>query len=112
MGWVSAYKDTGEFPNPEGHLPVGICICEPTYRGRGCGTLALKQFIRYFREQGEKKLLFTQTWSDNAAMIALARKLSFRKVQRIKDLREVDGRRYDALTYQLELGAVPEGSEQ
>lgn len=94
MGWVPAYKDTGEFPNSEGYLTVRICICEPTYRGRGCETLALKRFIRYFREQGEK-LLYIQTWFGNAAMIALVRKLGFREVKQIKDLRE--GKTYQRL---------------
>ena len=48
-----------------------------------------------------REVLYTQTWSGNLSMIALAEKVGFTEVGRIKDLREVRGEKYDALTFAM-----------
>ena len=104
VGWVCAYRDTSPFENPEGYFAVGIDIPEERHRKRGYGTEAMRQFIARLRKRGERRL-YTQTWSGNEGMLALADKLGFREKARFAGIREVDGRRYDALTFELETGA-------
>lgn len=103
IGWVSAYDDMEYFTPPEKDaLAVGIDIPEPARRGRGAGTAALRQFMDYYRALG-RTVLYTQTWSGNTPMLALAEKLGFREVFRAKGVREVRGQRYDAVTLRAEL---------
>lgn len=102
IGWVSAYDDMGCFTPPEPSIAVGIDIPEAARRGRGAGTAALGQFMDYYRGRGYKSL-YTQTWSGNTPMLALAKKLGFREVFRAKGVREVRGQRYDAVTLRAEL---------
>lgn len=102
VGWVSAYTDLGEVENPDGDLAIGISIIEEGLRGHGYGAEALRQFIEYYRALGHSKL-YTQTWSGNTRMIALAKKLGFQEVSRIIGIREVNGEKYDALTFSLDL---------
>ena len=104
VGWVSAYQDMEYFDNRDGHYAVGIDIPERSARRRGVGTQALAQFIETFRARGET-VVYTQTWSGNAAMIALARRLGFREAARTSGVREVEDRRYDALTFEKVLAA-------
>lgn len=100
IGWVSAYTDTDFYDNPEETVAIGIDIPEKQDRGNGNGSQALLQFMDYYRKLGHKKLL-TQTWSGNAPMIAVAKKLGFREVSRAVGVRTVDGKAYDALTFEI-----------
>ncbi len=100
VGWVSAYRDTSPFENPEGYYAVGIDIPEEKDRNRGYGTEAMRQFIALLRKRGET-CLYTQTWSGNRGMLALAEKLGFKEKARFAGIREVGGKRYDALTLEL-----------
>ncbi len=103
IGWVSAYDDMGAFTPPEKDaLAVGINIPEKARRGKGAGYAALRAFMDYYRERGYA-VLYTQTWSGNLPMIALAKKLGFREVHRAQGLRTVRGKAHDALTFQIEL---------
>lgn len=102
IGWVSAYKDTEWFSNPDEHLCIGIDIAEDNYRGKGYGSIAFEQFIDYYRKKGHIKL-YTQTWSGNVAMIAVAKKFGFAEIGRKVNHRSVEGKLYDALTFELNL---------
>ena len=102
IGWVSSYTDLGELENPEGLLALGLDIPDPRLRGRGYGAEALQQMIDYYHRRGRNSFL-TQTWSGNTRMVALAKKLGFREISRLRDLRLVNGKRYDALTFRLDL---------
>ncbi|MCM1289753.1 MAG: GNAT family N-acetyltransferase [Corallococcus sp.] len=102
IGWVSAYQDTEWFPNPDKRYAIGIDIPEGRFRGKGYGTIAFEQFIDYYRKKGHDKL-YTQTWSGNVAMIAVAQKLGFVEIGRKADYRLVEGKLYDALTFELKL---------
>lgn len=83
---------------------VGLDICEPAYWGGGWGAQALAAFIRYHLDGGYTDL-YTQTWSGNFRMTALAEKLGFRECRRKAGLRQVRGETYDGLTFQLDRDA-------
>ena len=95
IGWVSTYY----IDEDKEKLAVGIDIIPLSDRGKGYGKAALSLFMKYLFES--RDVLYTQTWSGNLPMIALAKKLGFAEVGRIKDLREVNGKRYDALTFAI-----------
>ena len=107
VGWVCRYTDLGEVENPEKLPAVGIDIAESAFRGRGVGTEALRAFILYLKEKGFPAV-YTQTWSGNAAMMRVAEKLGFTLCSRLRDIRAVEGKKYDALTYRLELSGAAE----
>jgi len=100
IGWVSRYFDLGDLDNPEQIPAVGIDIAEQNARGSGAGTEALRQFIEYLKMQGAAGV-FTQTWSGNVRMLRVAEKLGFVPYARVKGIRTVRGKKYDALTLKL-----------
>ena len=102
IGWISSYTDLGYIDNEEGIRAIGLDIPCVEDRNKGYGAVAFRMFLDYLREHGERSF-FTQTWSGNLPMVRLAEKLRFREIVRIKDLREVRGRKYDALTFRLDL---------
>jgi len=95
IGWVSSYYIDGD----KEKLAIGIGIPPLSARGKGYGNAALTLFMEHLFETRE--ILYTQTWSGNLPMIALAAKLGFVEVGRITDLREVNGRKHDALTFAI-----------
>lgn len=97
IGWVSAYDIDGD----SNKLAVGIDIPPPTARGKGYGQEALTAFINYLFTATGKTTIYTQTWSGNLPMLALAAKMGFKETARIKDKREVNGQKYDALTFAI-----------
>ena len=102
VGWICSYTDLGYLENPEGIPAIGLDIPDPADRGRGCGLLAFRLYTDYLRGRGHRSF-FTQTWSGNLRMTRLAEKLGFREVCRRKGFREVRGKRYDAVTYRLDV---------
>lgn len=110
IGWVSSYMIDEHFEwiafdsIREGqavHRAIGIDICESDVWNKGIGTNALRAFIEYYFRNGFDTL-YTQTWSGNSRMIRCAQKLGFVECDRRPGLREVDGKKYDALTFRLE----------
>jgi len=95
IGWVSSYN----IKNDQNKTAVGIDIPAVTDRGKGYGKNALTLFMAYLF--GYKNILYTQTWSGNTPMIRLAEKIGFVETSRIKNVREVRGKRYDALTFAI-----------
>ena len=115
IGWVSAYNIDENYDwieSSNDHKPVyiaiGIDICEPDFYGKGIGTKALSVFINYYFEKGFNEL-YTQTWSGNARMIRCAEKLGFVECCRKAGKREIDGQKYDALTFKLEYESIESG---
>ena len=104
IGWLSAYpiddqcciSETGE------RCAVGLTIPGGAARGKGYGFAALCLYIRYLLDCGVAEV-YTQTWSGNVRMIALAEKLGFRLFLRKPGLRTVRGARYDGLTFRLDV---------
>ena len=80
---------------------VGVDICESDLYGKGLGTKALRAFINYYFDRGVNEL-YAQTWSGNVRMIRCAEKLGFVECDRDVDEREVNGQRYDGLTFRRE----------
>lgn len=102
IGWVSSYTDTDYHPNPDKLPAIGITIVDPAGRSKGAGTEALRLFIEYLKGRGYPAV-YTQTWSGNLPMLRVAEKLGFREVCRKVGIREVRGKVYDAVTFQLDL---------
>ena len=95
IGWVLSYDidDEGD------QVAVGLNIPSVDSRGKGYGENALTLYMSYLFKEEER--LYTQTWSGNFPMLRLAEKIGFTEVERIKDLREVKGKKYDALTFSI-----------
>ncbi len=107
VGWVSAYlidedhEWVGKVADGRNvYRAVGIDICEPDVWGRGVGTSALRAFVNYHFDDGVAEI-YTQTWSGNMRMIRCAEKLGFAECDRKIDKREVDGQKYDGLTFRV-----------
>ena len=110
IGWVSSYimnecyewigADTIQLGQTV-YRAIGICICEPDVWGNGIGTNALRAFMNYYFENGVDEL-YTQTWAGNVRMLRCAEKLGFVECNRNVGTREVDGQKYDGLTFRLE----------
>ena len=96
--WISV-KDIK--PEDKVFRAVGISICESSFCGKGFGTKALAAFINYYLENGEDEI-YCQTWSGNLRMIKCAEKLGFEVCKRKTDYREVNGKKYDGLTFRLD----------
>ena len=108
IGWVSSYpidenyEWIGEIKDGQTvYRAIGIDICEPDVWGKGIGTNALRAFMNYYFENGVDEL-YTQTWSGNVRMLRCAEKLGFVECNRNIGTREVDGKKYDGLTFRLE----------
>lgn len=100
IGWCGAYRIGEDCEcDPEGRrVAIGIDLPERQARGKGLATRALRLFMAYQYEQGEREL-YTQTWSGNERMIGLARKLGFEEYCRKPGVCTVRGKQYDGLTF-------------
>ena len=105
IGWVSAYtidEFLDQFDTKEKMFAIGIDIPELRFRRKGYGSFALRRFMAYFKSRGVKTI-YMQTWSGNIGMIRTAEKLGFTVSNRIAGVREVAGKKYDALTFKKAL---------
>jgi RimJ/RimL family protein N-acetyltransferase len=82
-------------------LAVGIDIVPEDARARGYGRNAFVCWIGYLFNKTKANAVYTQTWSGNYPMIALAGSVGFAEVRRLKGLREVNGKKFDALTFKI-----------
>lgn len=110
VGWVSSYLMDERFTwiaadsvkeGQQALRAVGIDLCEDSVWGKGVGSSALAAFIQYFFDRG-LDTIYTQTWSGNERMVHVAQKLGFTECSRFIGIREVNGKHYDALTFQLQ----------
>lgn len=107
IGWVNSYSLDDEMDYSQAatrRTAVGIVIADPAQRGSGRGTAALGLFISHLLGHGLAEL-YTQTWSGNAPMLALAGRLGFEECLRKPGLRTVRGQTYDGLTLRLDVPA-------
>ena len=107
IGWVSSYPIDENYEwideikaGQTVYRAIGIDICEPDVWGNGVGTNALRSFMNYYFENGSSEL-FTQTWSGNDRMLRCADKLGFVECNRNVGTREVNGKKYDGLTFKI-----------
>jgi len=100
IGWISCYciDDDCNYTDGDGKYAFGIDIPPVSCRGKGYGYEAFRAAIVYLTEHGLKEI-YTQTWSGNERMIALAKKLGFAEFKRKSGIRIVNGEKYDAITY-------------
>lgn len=76
---------------------MGLTVYDPSTRGRGIGTHALRIWTDYlFRTTDGVRLDFA-TWSGNTRMLAVGQRLGFTEEARFRDAREVRGTRYDSV---------------
>lgn len=78
---------------------VGIGICEDSYWGMGIGERALRSWIDFWLGEQRLDTLYCQTWSGNMPMMKLAEKLGFVELERSKNSREIEGKKYDNITF-------------
>lgn len=111
IGSVNSYMINGDYewtpinkakPGERLFRTVGIDICESAFCGKGLGTEALAAFILYYVQNGESEI-FTQTWSGNTRMVKCAEKLGFDVCERNVNSRLVRGKKYDGLTFRLNM---------
>lgn len=113
IGWVSSYlidenyEWVGKIKEGQtAYRAVGIGICESDVWGHGVGTKVLRTFMNYYFDQGCHEL-YIQTWSGNIRMIRCAQKLGFQECEREIGNREVNGKKYDGLTFRMERKMFP-----
>lgn len=93
--WVGNIKDGQTV-----YRAIGIDICEPDLYDNGIGTTTLRAFINYYFGKGVNEL-YTQTWSGNVRMLRCAEKLGFVECDKDVGTREIDGQKYDGLTFKI-----------
>lgn len=90
--YYEALKDTIDAKEKE--------VYKPDAWGNGIGTNILRTFMNYCFESGMNEL-YTQTWSGNARMLRCAEKLGFVECDRDVGALEIDGQKYDGLTFKI-----------
>ena len=103
IGWVNSYYLDEKYSFTRvvtDQCAIGIDIPDVSVRGKGYAYQALGLFIDYLFKSGEKEI-YTQTWSGNKRMIHIAEKMGFEECCRKVDLRTVQGKKYDGLTFRL-----------
>lgn len=104
IGLCNSYRidSSFDYTQGEGFRAIGIDIPPLHARGCGYGTAAWTLFIEYLISCGIDEI-YTQTWSGNGRLIRLAEKLGFEECNREPNVRKVQGKFYDALTYRLNM---------
>ncbi|MBD7997502.1 GNAT family N-acetyltransferase [Oerskovia paurometabola] len=93
VGTVSWYWESQE----TAWARMGIGVYDPAVRGRGIGREALALWTTYLFSVTDWARLDFATWSGNAPMLGVGRRLGFVEEGRFRDARVVRGLRYDAV---------------
>ncbi|GAA3211335.1 GNAT family protein [Oerskovia jenensis] len=93
VGTVSWYWESQE----TAWARMGIGVYDPAVRGRGIGREALALWTTYLFSATDWARLDFATWSGNAPMLGVGRRLGFVEEGRFRDARIVRGRRYDSV---------------
>lgn len=93
LGQVSWYWESKETD----WRRLGIVIYDPASWNAGRGTEALRLWTTYLFATTSVRRLDFATWSGNAGMLALGRRLGFVEEGRFREARVVDGRVYDSV---------------
>jgi len=97
LGWVSSYHHD----ESDRSIWVGINIAESAFWNQGLGTEALRLWIGYLFQGLDLRRVRLGTWSGNRRMVRCAEKCGFALVGRTVGNREVRGKRYDGLEFEL-----------
>lgn len=98
IGWINSYYIDGN----KDKLAIGIDIPSNEFRGKNLGEFSFSLFISYLLSSSEITEIYTETWSGNIRMANLAKKCCFELVERIADIRKVNGIFYDKLVFKLD----------
>ncbi len=100
IGWINCYciDNNYSYTEDDGKYAFGIDIPPKSCRGKGYGYEAFHAVLNYLKIHGLDEI-YTQTWSGNTRMVELAEKLGFVEINRKKDLRIVNGQKYDGLSF-------------
>jgi len=79
----------------------GMVLYDPADRGQGVGSAAARMWIDETFGMPDVHVLTATTWSGNAAMLALGKKLGFRECSRVPEARRWRGARYDSVQMAL-----------
>ncbi len=103
IGWCNSYRidDDYTYSKDGTRCAIGIDLPDTSQRKNGYAFHALCLFIDYLTAHGEAPI-YTQTWSGNVRMIALAKKLGFTLCCTKTGIRTVRGATYDGLTFVLD----------
>jgi len=102
IGWCNVYHIDNEFNYTinGGYCTIGINIPCLKARRKGYATSAWKLLIEYLLSKNIEDI-YTQTWSGNTRLIALANKVGFEECNCNIGERSVKGVLYDGLTFKL-----------
>jgi putative acetyltransferase len=99
VGWA----DVSVFANPRmahrGGLGMGL---RDGYRGRGLGTQLLARAVAHARRISLEKIELS-VYVDNLPAVRLYERAGFERIGVIRNFRQLDGRRFDALMMELHL---------
>lgn len=76
---------------------MGLTVYDPTGRGKGVGTAALRIWTDYLFSTTAVVRLDFSTWSGNSRMLGVGHRLGFVEEARFRDAREVRGERFDSV---------------
>ncbi len=104
IGWCNVYRidEDYQYTKAEGHCTIGINIADTSSLRKGYGTAAWTLLMEYLFQKGIHEI-YTQTWSGNERVLGLMTKLGFEECHRRRGIRSVRGKRYDALTFRLDV---------
>ncbi|MFL5783066.1 MAG: GNAT family N-acetyltransferase [Bacteriovoracaceae bacterium] len=91
VGWADVSPFIRETINHRGQLGMGIL---PSYRGKGIGTLLLKEVLKLSKERGLEKVEL-EVYKSNSAAFALYKKLGFEEQGILKKGRKLRGQYED-----------------
>ena len=105
IGWMNCYcidRFCNYSTTDHGRYCLGIDIVPQEYRGKGLGKEAFTLFQNYLLEFGITRI-YTQTWSGNTRMIALAKSLGYVLYKEKKGFYKTPSATYSLLTFKLDL---------
>ena len=76
---------------------MGLALYDPALWDRGFGSRALRLWTTYLFASTAVRRLDFATWSGNAGMLGIGRRLGFREEARFRQARVVDGQPYDSV---------------
>ncbi len=97
LGWVNSYHHD----ESDRSIWVGINVAESAFWNQGLGTEALLLWTGYLFQSLDLRRVRLGTWSGNRRMVRCAGKCGFVLVNRTVGNREVRGKRYDGLEFEL-----------
>lgn len=97
VGWADITPSANPRLAHRGFLGMGLV---KSHRGQGLGTRLLQSAIDHAKKIGLEKIELS-VYADNAAAIALYKKLGFQQMGYVKNYRKLEGRYFDCVEMEL-----------